>query len=270
MEVGCYDSARAAAEHGLVILALGRPYWLDDLDGRHRLLVQPDVAAEARRQLALFDGEASHWPPHAAVLPHSDVASPIGALSAFVWAALILIIFRAETRHPEWLEFGAVEPRAIYTDGEWWRPITALFLHADAAHVLSNAISGFFVITAMLAGFGVARGWIALAASAILGNAAAAAISLNHAYRSVGASTAVFAALGLLTGRAVHAMSSMPGRHRWRAMFVPLGAGVTLLALYGAGGVRVDVIAHVSGFVTGTVTGALFAGRSASTPPRDT
>jgi hypothetical protein len=42
-------------------------------------------------------------------------------------------------------------------------------------------------------------------------------------------------------------------------LFVPAAAGLTVLALYGAGTGNVDVPAHASGFVTGAVMG-FFAG----------
>jgi len=43
--------------------------------------------------------------------------------------------------------------------------------------------------------------------------------------------------------------------HRWRAVFVPLAAGLTLLGLFGAGDLRIDVGAHVTGFTAGLVLG---------------
>ena len=43
--------------------------------------------------------------------------------------------------------------------------------------------------------------------------------------------------------------------HPWRAVFVPLAAGLTLLGLFGAGDLRTDVGAHVTGFAAGLVLG---------------
>jgi len=43
---------------------------------------------------------------------------------------------------------------------------------------------------------------------------------------------------------------------RWRAIFVPAGAGVVLLALLGAGDARTDVVAHAMGFFAGFAVGA--------------
>ncbi len=89
----------------------------------------------------------------------------------------------------------------------------------------------------------------------VIGNVASAAINYPGPYHSVGASTAVFAGVGLLAGRAIRRVARIRGAERWRAMFVPLGAGVSVLALYGAGGVHIDVVAHLTGFIAGLLIG---------------
>jgi membrane associated rhomboid family serine protease len=99
------------------------------------------------------------------------------------------------------------------------------------------------------------RGWLLLALAATAGNLAVAAVNYPGPYRSIGASTAVFAGLGLLTGRAIRVLRGEGGRLRWRPVFVPLAAGVTLLGLFGAGDVRTDVVAHVTGFAAGLMLG---------------
>jgi membrane associated rhomboid family serine protease len=88
---------------------------------------------------------------------------------------------------------------------------------------------------------------------------------VNHAgvYRSLGASTAVFGALGLLTGGAIRLVYRGNHPFRWRSLFVPVAAGLTVLGLYGAGDQRVDVVAHVTGFAAGLILG--FCGTSRKT-----
>jgi membrane associated rhomboid family serine protease len=89
----------------------------------------------------------------------------------------------------------------------------------------------------------------------VLGNLAVATVNYPGPYSSVGASTAIFAAVGLLTGRAVRVSWRSSHPHRWRAMFTPFAAGLTVLALHGAGEQRVDVGAHLAGFVAGLALG---------------
>jgi membrane associated rhomboid family serine protease len=144
---------------------------------------------------------------------------------------------------------------AVFERGEWWRVVTALFLHADVGHLVSNLVSGIFVFSAVLTTLGRRRGWSLLILTSVVGNLLAAAVKYPGAYQSLGASTAIFAAVGLLTGRALRSVlrGNRPGR--WRALFAPLAAGLSVLGLYGAGGQQVDVLAHLTGFTAGLALG---------------
>ena len=62
VEAGCYATTREASDHGLVVLALGRPYWLVPSTAGHRLLVEADVAGFVGDQLRRFDRESFDWP----------------------------------------------------------------------------------------------------------------------------------------------------------------------------------------------------------------
>ncbi len=46
-----------------------------------------------------------------------------------------------------WFQNGAVSSRDIYVEGEWWRVVTGLFLHADPVHVLGNVCLGALVLS---------------------------------------------------------------------------------------------------------------------------
>jgi membrane associated rhomboid family serine protease len=76
-------------------------------------------------------------------------------------------------------------------------------------------------------------------------------------HRSIGASTAVFAALGLLT-----AFTWRRGFLRetpWRGRIAPIVAGIGLLAFTGTAGENTDLLAHLFGFVDGFVGGVVLA-----------
>ncbi len=253
VEAGAYRTPREAFEHGLVVLALGAPYWLGTADSTIRLLVEPEVAEHAREQLACFDRESLRWPP-APLAPagarKTDLTTPAW------WCVAIVASYWAQARWPQWTEAGAVDATAIFRHGEAWRALTGLFLHADLGHLLSNTLSGWFVFAAVLSTFGRARGWLAITAAAVVGNLAAAALRYPQDYRSIGASTAVFAALGLLTGRALRVVWRSPAQ-RWQSLLLPLGSGLAVLGLFGAGGVDIDVLAHATGFAAGLGAGAI-------------
>lgn len=257
VEVGFYADAKKGFDHGLVAIAMGVPYWLMPAEAGFRLMVPPEQAGFVQEQLAKYDRESAGWPPRP--LEAKSAHKKLELFLPLLWALAVMASFWAQGMWPAWTSNGAMDARAVFERRELWRAATALFLHGDLGHLVSNLLSGIFVFSAVLTTMGRRRGVVLLALSSITGNLLAAAMHHTTEYRSVGASTAVFAALGLLTGRAVRVMIGSAHPRRWRAMFVPMAAGLTVLALYGAGEQRVDVIAHVTGFAAGLV-GGLVAG----------
>ena len=136
-----------------------------------------------------------------------------------------------------------------------WRTVTALTLHADARHLAANIVFGGLVglFAGQLLGSGLA--WFSILIAGAAGNLLNALIR-NPGHTSVGASTAVFAALGIVAAyvwkrrRHLHASKLV----RW----APLVGAVVLLSYLGTGGVRTDVAAHVAGFLAGVVLGAVY------------
>ncbi len=252
-EVGVYPTHGEGLEHGLVVLAMGEPCWLVPTGGGHGLFVEAGIAEAVVEQLAQFDRESAHWPPKpAAVKRTAPTPAPVSPL---VWALAVCGVFWAQDRRPALTEGWAMDAGAVFDGGEGWRTFTALFLHADLGHLVSNLASGIFVFSVVVSMWGEVRGWLLLAVAATGGNVAAAALSYPEPYRSIGASTAVFAGLGLLTGRAIRAGWRALPAQRWRKAFVPFASGVAVLGLFGAGGVQVDALAHATGFGAGLALG---------------
>ncbi len=254
VEAGVYPDPGAGFEHALVVLAMGEPYCLAPSEAGFRLLVEAEAAEAVREQLACYDRESAGWPP-----PEEPVARPTRRADFFtplLWALAVMAVFWCQRRWPGRLEAaGALDAAAVFDGGQWWRIFTALFLHANVGHLVSNLLSGYFAFVAVITTLGRRRGWLLLALASVAGNLAAAALNYPGPYESLGASTAIFAGLGLLTGRAVRALRGPGGGHRWAAVFGPLAAGLTLLALFGAGGLHTDVGAHATGFSAGFVLG---------------
>ena len=140
--------------------------------------------------------------------------------------------------------------------GEWWRAVTALTLHLDHGHLIGNLLAGMAIgtLAAQLLGPGLA--WLAILLAGTLGNLLAALLRAPD-HTAIGASTAVFAALGIV--------SAFTRQRRWLQRdlrlrrLAPLGAGVLLLAYLGFGGERTDVGAHVAGFAVGLAVGWVLA-----------
>jgi rhomboid protease GluP len=257
MEVGRFATFAAGSERGLVVLAMGEAYWLVPSGEDYRLLVEPRILERVRDQLARFERESVGWPPRPVwegVATHDT-----NALTPLLWAIVVSALFHFQGEWPAITARGTMDAQAVFERGEWWRLATALFLHGDTGHLISNALVGIVVFTAVISTIGEGLGWLLIAGASLTGNLLIAAIIYPAPYRSLGASTAIFAGIGLLTGRAIGVMRRTTHPHRWRAMFVPFAAGLILLGLYGAGGLLTDVGAHVTGFMAGLVFGILAA-----------
>ena len=73
-------------------------------------------------------------------------------------------------------------------------------------------------------------------------------------HQSVGASTAVFTALGLMSAYTWRERLALP--QRWVQRWGPLVAGISLLGWLGTAGKQTDVMAHLLGFGIGVLLGA--------------
>ncbi len=153
----------------------------------------------------------------------------------------------------------------LVAEGQLWRPITSLCLHADIGHLAGNLFFGalFGALTSQLIGGGLT--WLLTLLAGTAGNFLTTWIN-GPVHLAVGASTAVFGTLGLFTFyelvRRVLLRGSLPPAQRFR-IIAPLLAGSVLLGFLGMGGedgsARVDVLSHVTGFVCGAVLGCLAA-----------
>jgi membrane associated rhomboid family serine protease len=170
-----------------------------------------------------------------------------------VAAALLVFFFLTGPRNATviWFERGSADAERILL-GELWRTVTALTLHADFAHVLANALVGAVFLSAVCGALGAGVGCALVLLSGAGGNLANALFQSSH-HLSVGASTAVFGAVGLLSGLAVARRRRQQSlrRHAW----VPIGAGLAILAMLGTTGERVDLWAHLFGLLVGGVLG---------------
>ncbi|MEN8159334.1 MAG: rhomboid family intramembrane serine protease, partial [Myxococcota bacterium] len=150
-----------------------------------------------------------------------------------------------------WFAQGSADAAAMRA-GELWRAVTALCLHADLAHLFANALFGTFFLAALGRSLGPGLALALYVLSGTGGNVVNAFLrSTDHV--SIGASTAVFGAVGLLSGLGV--VRRVQRGDRGRLALLPLAAGLGILAMVGSGGGRVDAFAHLFGLVVGTGLG---------------
>jgi len=139
--------------------------------------------------------------------------------------------------------------------GELYRSVTSLMLHADSLHLMGNiagiAIFGTGVCTIM--GWGM--GWLMILVTGMLGNLMNALL-YESGHISVGASTAIFGAIGILSAHQFFKKFKQSGQ-KIKA-FLPLASGLALLGILGSGA-NSDVMAHLFGFLAGIVLGSLYS-----------
>jgi membrane associated rhomboid family serine protease len=218
-------------------------------------------AAFALHHLWHYEQELRRRPrvamPQARVFPHAWVGS---ALYVAVLVAVAVAVVRGWWR-PDLFAAGMLDATAVQA-GQWWRAFTALTLHVDIVHLMMNLGAGTAI--GLFAGrqLGVGTAWLLTVLGAGLSNIIESILAAP-AHQSVGASTAVFAALGLLAAHSWRTRSAVAPStaRRW----APLVAGVVLLGLLGTGASEeladtgTNLIAHAFGFVIGGVLGAVAA-----------
>jgi membrane associated rhomboid family serine protease len=179
--------------------------------------------------------------------------------SALAVSALLLLFFafgRMTGLQDRLLEIGAASAGRILR-GELWRVVTSLTLHANLIHVLSNAFSCWVFCTPVLGLYGVGIGWVLVLLSGAGGNLLTALV-YRTAHTAVGASTALFGAVGMLGGwRCAYGRRyRIQGRKSW----IYIAGTLTLVAVMGTGE-NADVLAHLFGAVLGVVFGFAAARR---------
>lgn len=206
-------------------------------------------AAAILRQIALYEKERTRFPP----APQPSAPEYPADTISWVVACLLIALVSAqpwigyETLH----ERGQLQARAIFAQGEWWRALTALTLHADLAHLSGNLLGLLSLGWLTSKRFG---GGIALAATltaAILGNLLNAWVYFPQEHRSIGASTAVFAQIGIIIGSALIDRLRENSLFSLKTFIPPAATALALLSWLTGTDAQIDHGAHLAGFASG-------------------
>lgn len=244
-----------ARSYSLTLVAVGLRAMLAHENGGFGIYVDPSDELRAGWELDQYDEE------NGTAESKAQRKRPVFTLSfsntALVYAAVLTFLFGAARRSwlgIDWAGEGAMVAHHVTSGLELWRTVTALTLHLELAHLGSNLFFGivFIWLLSKEAGSGVA--WVSVVLAGAVGNFANA-LWQDPAHISIGASTAVFAAIGLLAAL----------RHQWRPpkfslrYWAPLGGGFLLMAFLGFGEGNVDYGAHVFGLLAGMAGGWLLS-----------
>jgi len=239
----------------MVLDAAGIRAWIDHRRGQWLLVVPEEALPRALQELDDYQREIL-TEPHRKERPVSPLAG--GGIGVVAYTVVLIGAAGLASRYAfgaDWFEAGRAQAGLI-VEGEWWRVFTALTLHVDAGHLVANLVFGsvFGFLAAQVLGGGAA--WFVILLGGGLGNAVNAGLQPPQ-HAAVGASTAVFAALGVLVAVSLYHRRNLPGGvvRRWS----PLVGGLVLLAYMGMSGERTDVLAHVTGLLAGLVLGAACA-----------
>ncbi len=264
-------SAEALREHALVLQAREIEFVNVSNAGEYVLAVPLALAARAREELWRYEEENRGWPRRTEA-PAFLSNGKLGAALYAVAIAAMFLVDHGRTLGVAWDAAGRASARLIRS-GEWWRTFTALTLHTDLSHLVSNLLFGavFSALACQLLGTGLGLSGILVAGA--LGNAANAFVQ-DPEHLAVGASTAVFGAIGLQTGY----LWIDRRRRRYSALYVwaPIVFGVVFLAFLGMPSLRpeevleharqvrqgmieerTDFMSHAMGFAGGLLLGAL-------------
>ena len=252
VEVYSAESFRAAREAALVLTAVGidnevhrsASGWILIVAGVH----QDQAIDHLKRYWA--ENVPSAIQPVEATLIDSGWPGVLGYLIV-IWSIPALQSFS----EANFLSLGRLSAGAVM-EGELYRSITALTLHADIGHIASNTLFGtlFGLFVGRYLGSGL--GWLLVLLCGCAANLLNALVQPAQ-FNAIGASTATFAALGL-----VPAFGWRRGFFRGRGFkrgFAPIFAAICLLTYTGFGSERVDVLGHVFGFAAGVGMGLAVA-----------
>jgi membrane associated rhomboid family serine protease len=137
--------------------------------------------------------------------------------------------------------------------GELYRTVTALILHADWGHLAANMAGCVIFATAVCAWVGSGVGVLLILAAGAVGNWISAAV-YQSGHTAIGASTAVFGALGLIAAHQFVDKIKQPAM-RIRA-WLPIAGALALLGFLGVSE-RSDILAHFFGLVAGLGIGGV-------------
>ncbi len=257
VQVGHYPTLEQAYDHGLVILAMGEACRVEAaaVPGEFDLQAELVPAAKISEELHAY-GKEMAWPVKQPAAAHEWARHSPGWWMTGIWAIILIGVFYWQDQDATLIDRASSSSVGLIARGEWWRPFSALFLHADLGHLVGNLVGGVIFGSLVARLIGPLKGWALILAGGTLGNTITSRLMFPEPFVSLGASTAVFAALGILSGMGLAETLRDRAHLPWVRITAPIFGGIILLGWLGGGhDPHTDVLGHVFGFGAGLVTG---------------
>jgi membrane associated rhomboid family serine protease len=241
-----------AETYGLVLLSANFPHEVKPSQGGWDLWVADAAVDDAQKVLQTYIDENKEI--------DAPVESPLKSYRktwAGIWGGLFLLtMYVAVHTNPDMAAIHRTYASSAshILKGEWYRSATALLLHSDVVHLAGNLAGMAVFATAVCSVTGWGMGWLLILTTGISGNLINAYF-YEYGHRAIGASTAVFGAVGLLCAyQFIKRIQSHGSRFQ---IWLPLSAGLALLAFLGAS-THTDIMAHLFGLLAGMVLGIVY------------
>jgi membrane associated rhomboid family serine protease len=184
--------------------------------------------------------------PFAKVLSRAGVTQMLLAANVAIFVAMLFV---GSWNDPEVLKrFGALP--AEVPRSQWWRLITAMFVHVGPLHLLFNMYALMIFGPAIENRYGRLRFLTLYLAAGFLGSASS--LLLTSGGVRAGASGGVFGILGAWIAFFIRHRSARGARDQLRSLFFLVG--INLFIGVSLGG-RIDNFAHLGGLAGGFITG---------------
>ena len=217
---------------------------------RWELQVPLEDHERALNTIGLYQAENRHWPWRRKLLKPGVLFD----WASVSWVILLCVFFWLSNSQSALRSSGEMDASAV-AHGQWWRLFTAIWLHADLAHLASNAVFGLVFLGLSMGRYGTGLGLLAAYLSGVGGNVFAELIAPQPRF-SLGASGMVMGGLGLLAIQSFTLWRRDPLAGKY--ILSGICGGVMLFLLLGLGP-ESDLLAHGGGFLTGLVLGAILA-----------
>jgi rhomboid protease GluP len=161
---------------------------------------------------------------------------------------------------------GALEPRAVVVRHEYWRLLTALFLHYGKLHLGINLLGLYVLGPALERMIGATKFTLSYLLSG-LGSSAGVVLlwwfGLTKSNLLVGASGSIMGVIGVSAGLLLrHRRSPLAGRQLQSIIAI-----VIIQTAFDLWSPQVSLAAHLSGFLSGVAIGLVLAAQTRQPPP---